>query len=236
MFDHIFENRNKKLVNILKIADYLGRSLRENVEVFSIDDSTQETIFITENDKIIKGNYDFSNGISLQNIIIEDSDVFSDDEQFDSFVTTKVSNFVKNIYDNEFVEAEDSFDNILNLWENRAKFFNVKHRLFEKSEKLHARHGVVNTEPYQRFIEIAPLIVDFLAENRESIESIPEVRNSIMLSNTISQAFDCPILDYETLEESREYVVNETHRKSVYEMICSQELVRKELVESKFHT
>ena len=233
MFDRIFENRNKKLVNILKIADYLGRSLRENVEVFSINDSTHETIFITESDKIIKGKYDFSNGISLRNIIIEDSDTFSDDDQFDSFVTTKVSNFIKNIHDDDFIEAEDSFDNILNLWENRAKFFSVKNRLFEKSEKLHARHGVIATEPYQRFVEISPLVIDFLTENRESIESIPEVRNSIMLSNTISQAFDCPAMDYETLVESGKYDVYETHRKSVYEMVCSQELVRKELFETK---
>jgi len=233
MFDHIFENRNKKLVNILKIADYLGRSLRENVEVFSINDSTQETIFITESDKIIKGNYDFSNGISLQNIIIEDSDVFSDEEQFDSFVTTKVSNFIQHIYDDKFVEAEDSFDTVLNLWENRAKFFTVRNKLFEKSEKLHARSGIIGDSAYQRFVEIAPLVVDFLAENREVVESIPEVRNSIMLSNTISRAFACPRIDYQNLEEERQYAVNETHKKSIYEMICSQELIRKELFETK---
>ena len=233
MFDQIFENRNKKLVNILKIADYLGRSLRENVEVFSIDDSTQETIFITEGDKIIKGTYDFSDGVSLKNILVEDADVFSDDKQFDTFVSNKVSGFVKNIYEDSFIDAENSFDNILSLWENRAKFFNVKNRLLEKSEKLHARKGIIATNSYQRFVEVAPLVVDFLAENRDAISTIPEVKNSIILANTIATAFNCPRLEYEDLVENKEFSVEDNYKKSIYEMVCSQELVRKELYETK---
>tara|TARA_R100000152_G_C6774169_1_gene201825 strand:- start:407 stop:2266 length:1860 start_codon:yes stop_codon:yes gene_type:complete len=233
MFDHIFENRNKKLVNILKIADYLGRSLRENIEVFSINDSTQEAIFITESDKIVKGNYDFSQGISLQNIIIEDSDVFLDEEQFDTFVSSKVSNFIQNIYEEDFADADDSFDNILSLWENRAKFFKVRNNLLEKTAKLHERQGIIRSDSYQKLVEVAPLVVEFLAENREAIESIPEVRNSIILSNTISKAFDCPRIEYDNLQEQQSYVVDEGHQKSIYEMICSQELVRKELYETK---
>ncbi len=233
MFDHIFENRNKKLVNILKIADYLGRSLRENIEVFSINDSTQEAIFITESDKIVKGNYDFSQGISLQNIIIEDSDVFLDEEQFDTFVSSKVSNFIQNIYEEDFADADDSFDNILSLWENRAKFFTVRNNLLEKTAKLHERQGIIRSDSYQKLVEVAPLVVEFLAENREAIESIPEVRNSIILSNTISKAFDCPRIEYDNLQEEQNFVVDEGHQKSIYEMICSQELVRKELYETK---
>ena len=53
MFDHIFENRDKKVTNIIKLSDYLGRSLRENVEVFSIDDTERKVTFITESGNII---------------------------------------------------------------------------------------------------------------------------------------------------------------------------------------
>ena len=31
MFDHLFENRNTTVTNLIKLGDCLGRSLRENV-------------------------------------------------------------------------------------------------------------------------------------------------------------------------------------------------------------
>ena len=65
MFDHIFENRDKKVTNIIKLSDYLGRSLRENVEVFSIDDTDERVTFVTESGKIIAGSYDFEDNICL---------------------------------------------------------------------------------------------------------------------------------------------------------------------------
>ena len=35
MFDHLFENRNSTVTNLLKLGDCLARSLRENIELFS---------------------------------------------------------------------------------------------------------------------------------------------------------------------------------------------------------
>ena len=92
MFDHIFENRDKKVSNIIKLSDYLGRSLRENVEIFSIDDSEDKVTFITEQGQIIAGNYNFDDGISLANIQVESGDLFENDQQFDDFVNYKISN------------------------------------------------------------------------------------------------------------------------------------------------
>ena len=37
MFDNLFENRNRTVSELIKLGDYLGRSLRENVSIFKID-------------------------------------------------------------------------------------------------------------------------------------------------------------------------------------------------------
>ena len=53
MLTNIFENRNKKVTSILKLGDYLSRSLRSNVELFDLKDDT--ATFVTENNYIIQG-------------------------------------------------------------------------------------------------------------------------------------------------------------------------------------
>ncbi len=95
MFDHIFENRDKKVTNLIKLSDYLGRSLRENVEIFSIDDSQNTATFVTESGKILVGEYDFTSQIKLNNIQVEEGELFEDDEKFDNYVNYKISNFVQ---------------------------------------------------------------------------------------------------------------------------------------------
>ena len=125
MFDHIFENRDKKVTNIIKLSDYLGRSLRENVEVFAIDDTDNKVTFVTEGGKIIAGEYDFENKISLNNIQIEESDLFDNDDTFNEYVNYKISNFIEDIFEGDFGDADTSFSKVLKLWENRVKFSNV---------------------------------------------------------------------------------------------------------------
>ena len=231
MFDHIFENRDKKVSNIIKLSDYLGRSLRENVEIFSIDDSEDKVTFITEQGQIIAGNYNFDDGISLANIQVESGDLFENDQQFDDFVNYKISNFIENIFEEDFVEADTSFSKVLQLWESRVKFTSVKKKLYEKSQKFNGTNRIIESDEFQRLIEIAPQLVSFLRENRNLV-NIPEINNMIKLSSSVSQAFDIPKLTYDNLHESS-YIIPATVNHTIYEMICKQELIRKELVESK---
>ena len=231
MFDHIFENRDKKVSNIIKLSDYLGRSLRENVEIFSIDDSEDKVTFITEQGQIIAGNYNFDDGISLANIQVESGDLFENDQQFDDFVNYKISNFIENIFEEDFVEADTSFSKVLQLWESRVKFTSVKKKLYEKSQKFNGTNRIIESDEFQRLIEIAPQLVSFLKENRNLV-NIPEINNMIKLSSSVSQAFDIPKLTYDNLHESS-YTIPATVNHTIYEMICKQELIRKELVESK---
>ena len=233
MFDHLFENRNTTVTNLLKLGDCLGRSLRENVELFSIDSENNKAAFLTESGQVISGKYDCRNDLSFNNITVQDSQIFADNDVFDEFVDNKVMRFVGDLNEDRYSDADNSFTEILSLWENRLKFQNVKKNLDEKSMVFGEGQTIVATEEFQRFIEIMPQVMDFLEENRESIEQVQEIENAIKLSNSVSKAFDFPRLSFEALQESGSYRVAKGVNKSVYDLVCKQELVKKELLESK---
>ena len=233
MLDHIFENRNKKLVNLIKLGDCLGRSLRENIEIFKISDGTNHVSYITESDKIINGNYDFEDNITLSNIVVEDADLYRDEDRFEQHVHAKVSTFIKSLYEDKYAEAEINFTDVLDSWTDRVKVDRTKRILENKVAKFNKSTTIVETTQFLRFIEVAPQLLDFLKENKEEIITIPEIRNAVKLSNIVSKAFNLPRLNYETLVEETMYELRESKDNSIYEMICKQELIKKDLLESK---
>ena len=79
-----FDQRNKKVTNLNMLADNLGYSIRENVSLFSVDDSENSATFVTESGLVIEGNYYFTDEILFDNIVVESGDVFSDKDKFDS--------------------------------------------------------------------------------------------------------------------------------------------------------
>jgi hypothetical protein len=233
MFDHLFENRNSTVTNLLKLGDCLGRSLRENIELFSIDSEAKKVAYLSESGKVLSGEYSFDDNISFSKIQIQESDIFSDNDVFDSHVEDKVTAFVGGLNANDYRNADESFGDILGLWENRLKFENVKNRLDEKSSLFSESQTIVDTDQFQRFLEMMPQITSFLEEEKDTIQEVQEIENAIKLSNSVSQAFDFPKLSYDTLMEDAQYNISKGLNKSVYELICKQELVKKELMESK---
>ena len=97
MFDGLFDNRNRTVSDLIKLGDYLGRSLRENVSIFKIDTEDRSVCYVTQSNKVIVGNYTLGDQIALDSIVVEDAEVFSDNNKFDSMVDGKISSFVKNI-------------------------------------------------------------------------------------------------------------------------------------------
>lgn len=233
MFSTLYENRDKKISQLVKLGDCLGRALRENIVLFSIDGANEIVTYITENDKVISGNYNLSKGTVLNNIRIQDSSIFKDDGIYQDFINQKVSGFVKNIYEDDYSHAESNFGEILSLWENRLKFDNVQKKLHEKVEKFNDTQKILESEEFKRFIEIQPQIINFLKNNFKKISKVPEIKNAVNLSNTISEAFNIPRVTYETLVANKSFTLTEGTTSSIYDMICRQELVKKELLESK---
>ena len=233
MYDYIFENRDKKLSNLIRLGDCLGRSLRENTVLFSVDDANSRASYLTEGEKIISGDFSFKDGIKLDFIVVEDFEAYSDQERFDEYVDDKISVFVESLYRDSFQDAQNSFSNILESWESRLKFDSVKRKLNEKVVKFNESQDILSTPEFHNFIQLAPEISKFLYENAEAILDIPEIINGIKLSNTVANAFNIKRLNYKKLEEEGTFRVSDVQNKSIYEMICRQELVKKELLESK---
>jgi hypothetical protein len=229
----LYENRDKKVALLIKLGDCLGRSLRENVALFSIDGANETVIYITESDKVISGSYKINKDVSLNNIKIQDSSIFNDDTLYQKYINEKVSSFVDKIYNDDYKEADNSFGELLSLWENRLKFDSVQNKLAVKTQKFNESQKIINTPEFLRFLEIQPQVINFLQKNFDRVSKVPEIKNAINLSNTISEGFNIPFMTYQELEETQSYILNDGNSETIYEMICRQELVKKELLESK---
>jgi len=233
MFSKLFEERDKTITHLVKLGDCIARSLRENVSLFAIDSNNSQVSYLTKNGKVISGEYSIGQDVSINNIKVQDSSVFEDGEQLDSFVNDKIHSFVESIHYGEYNSADDSFSDILSLWENRLKLSTVQAKLYEQSTRLQNIECIVESSEFQKLLEVSPQLHDFLKENFEKITLVPEVRNAINLSNAVSQAFNFPRLTLEEIEESKTYTLKNAVTPSIYDMVCRQELVKRELIESK---
>jgi hypothetical protein len=233
MFSKLFEERDKTITHLVKLGDCIARSLRENASLFAIDSNNSQVSYLTESGKVISGEYSMNNDVTLNSIRIQDSSVFEDGEQLDSFVNEKIHSFVESIHYGEYSSADDSFSDVLALWENRLKLSTVQAKLFEQSSRLEAVEKIIESHEFQKLVEVSPQLQEFLQENFDKITSVPEVRNAINLSNAVSNAFNFPKLTLEELEEGKSYTLKDGITPSIYDMVCRQELVKRELLESK---
>jgi hypothetical protein len=233
MFSRLFEERDKTITHLVKLGDCIGRSIRENVTLFSLDGNNDQVTYLTESGKVITGKYSISEDVSLENITVQDASVFDDEETFDGFVNEKMHSFIESIHYSEYGEADDSFNDILTLWENRLKLSGVQKRLHEQCARLSETEDIIGSDSFQNLLEVVPQLNTFLSENLDRIVQVPEIRNAVNLSNAVSKAFDFPRITLEQLEEEGSYDIKRGVNESIYDMVCRQELIKKEIVESK---
>ena len=98
MLTNIFSARDRKFLKLVKLGDSLGRSLRENVELFSIENDN--VTYVTESDKVIQGTYSFDDGVVLNNITINSADLFRNEKLFTDLADSKANAFVRNLFEN----------------------------------------------------------------------------------------------------------------------------------------
>lgn len=230
----IFEGRNSKVSDLIKMGDFLGHSLRANVNLFSVDSFNKTAIYLSEDDKLIKGNYSIKGGnYLLENVQVEDASVFTDQERFDDYQGNQISLFIESLYNDDTNTAQDHFSGVLQLWEDRARYSNVCEKIEESNNLFNETHNIINTEEAGRFFEMIPSLVSYLQENKEAIESVPEIKNAIKLSETVSKAFNVKTTTYDELGQAGRFEINEGDMDSTYEIICQQELIRREILEAK---
>ena len=228
-----FDQRNRKISNLNLMSDSLGHSLRENVTLFSVDDANSVVTFVTESGNIIEGTYYFSDQMILDNIRVETGEVFTEEEKFDEITKGQISSFINNIFSDDLVSAGDDFENLIESWGSRVKFNKTVEKLQEKSEQFNNTFNIVKTQEFERFLELSENISKFLEENVEAISQIADIRNAVRLSDTVSKAFNIPRMDIEALQESGSFEVPLGEARDIYEMVCSQELLKKEILNSK---
>ena len=231
----IFESRNKKISNLIQLGDYLGYSIRENVQLFSIDGVKNTVTYLTESNKIISGNYLIqNNSYILEDIEVQDSSVFTNDERFDEGVKNQVSFFLESLYHDDYTGADNKFLDVVDILTSRTHFQNISDKLSKKTKVFNATQNILESQEFSRFTEIIPELVSFLTENKDQITSqIPEILNSLKLSEAVSNAFNIPSVELSDLQKDKRFEFIDDSKKSIYEMICKQELVKKELLEAK---
>ena len=186
MFSRLFEERDKTITHLVKLGDCIGRSIRENVMLFSMDGNNDQVTYLSESGKVITGSFSISEDVSLKGIKIQDVSVFEDSEAFDGFVNEKMHSFIESIHYSEYGEADDSFTDILTLWENRLKLSGVQKRLHEQCARLSETEDIIGYGSFQNLLEVVPQLNTFLSENLDRIVQVPEIRNAVNLSNAVT--------------------------------------------------
>jgi len=175
MLTNIFESRNKTFLNLVKLGDYLGRSLRENVEIFSVEND--EVTYLTESGHVIKGTFG-KYGLGIQDIEVQDADIFEDKKLYSNMADKKVSNLLADILENDLSNARKSFDSILSLWETKLKFDRTKTRLQDKASRFDESFKITSTPEFERVAEFKGELIKLLKENADYVK-IPEIRSTI---------------------------------------------------------
>tara|TARA_R110000765_G_scaffold331021_1_gene421813 strand:+ start:5545 stop:7434 length:1890 start_codon:yes stop_codon:yes gene_type:complete len=232
-FDNLFNSRDKSFVRISEAADYLSRSLRENLTIFEINDSDNKVTFLSEKNSFITCEYGTSDGkMTLSNFVVESLKSVTDDERIDQTVSDSVTEFVSNLSENRFDRAENTFEDILESLTSRHRIKETRAKLSKKAARFSAAYNIVDTPEFKKLSEVTPMLDKFITENKETLKEHNTLMEGMRLSYLVSEAYDLPKLSYDDLSKAF-IVVPGNSKKSLYEMICEKELVRKELLESK---
>jgi hypothetical protein len=230
MLTNLIENRGKEFSNLIKIGDYLARTLRENVELFSVEDGV--ATYLTENGSVISGKYAFKPTLKLSKIVVEDANILENKKAFEESTDKKVMSVLSNLLEDDYQSAEGSFDKILSMYETKLTYERIKVRLQEKTERFGESTKIVSSKEFQRVNEIRDQLVEFLKENEDLLKS-GGMRTGMKLVNLVSTSFDMPKKTVDQLQESGDVEVKFIGKNNLYEHLCRKELIQKELLEAK---
>jgi hypothetical protein len=230
MLTNLIENRGKEFSNLIKIGDYLARTLRENVEMFGVEDGV--VTYLTESGDVISGKYSFTPTLKLSKIQVEDASVLEDKKIYESSVTDKVSNLLSNLLEDDYSNAEGSFDKILSLFEAKMSYGRIKNRLQEKVDRFGEQTSIMSSKEFSRLSEMKDQLVEFLSENKDIFKK-PSLNNGLKLTALVATSFDLPRMGVDQLKESKTFEVSTKNKVDLYEYLCRKELVQKEMLEAK---
>ena len=230
---NIFNNRNKNFARLSEAGDYLGRRLRENLVIYEIDDAQQKVTFVSESNHLISCRYNDTKGkLTFDDFSVTDLEAITSDDAIDLQVENKIGEFVGNLHEDRFDKAEISFDDIVGAFSMRAKIEESRKKLNKRIDRFSENYNIKNTKAYRKFEESLPLLEKFLKENQEELQQDGKLIEGLRLSKVVGETYDLPKVDISNLQEEF-MVIPANSKKTLYEMVCEKELVRKELLEAK---
>ena len=231
----LLENRNKNLTNLHKAADYLSRSLRENFKVFTVNSQEGTVQFLSENNNIITGAYSIKDSaIILENLETDTVDNYLSPERIDGIVSTGISSFITDLREDRFDKADTSFTDILNLFEDRNDLDTLRYKFEKHSNSFEKNTTIIESGEFRKLQEAKEALKTFISENRETLMQNKELKDSAGIVHAMSNVFASNTnLTLENVNNTKRLEIDLKEGNNLYEMVCKQELMRQELIESK---
>ena len=234
MITNSFFTRDQSIAKLNVAMNYLSRVVRENMVLFDFDARTSKASFLTENNLLVDCSLvDNGETVVLEGITVsEASDVYSN-ESVDERVNESVRSFIGSLRDDEYGHADNHFSNLLGAFEGRSRVNEVRSKLERRMTSFNETQAILSTPEYSKLCEVRDKVVEYLKENRDTLLSYEDVVNSIKLSRALGKAFNADKLTWDDLVKEGSVKVSMDTQKTVFEMVCTQELIRSELSESK---
>jgi len=231
----LLENRNKNLTNLHKTADYLSRSLRENFKVFTVDSQEGRVQFLSENENLITCDYTIKDAtIVLENLKTDTVGNYLSAERIDGVVSEGISNFISDLRDSRFDKADTSFTDVLNMFESRNDLDTLRYKFEKHTSSFEKNTNIVDSGEFRKIQEAKEALKTFISENRETLMQNKDLKDSAGIVNAMSNVFGSEVdLTLENVNNAKKLEIDLKEGNNLYEMVCKQELMRQELIESK---
>lgn len=214
--------------------NYLSRVVRENMVLFDFDARTQRASFLTESNLLVDCVVGTETGnVSLHDIQVNEANTLFSNESVDGRVNESVGAFISSLRNDEYTDAENSFSTLLEAFEGRSKINELREKLERRSGCFGDSQKILESAEYSKLQEVKDKVVEYVKENQESILQFEDIANSLKLSNALGKAFNTPRKSWDDIVSEGSLQVPVHSRKTVFEMVCSQELIRSEINESK---
>ena len=224
----LFETRDKSLTKINEAVDYLSRSTRENLAILKIDNEANSLSMVSESDNLVSCSFEKVNDtIRLFEFKTTQLSEVLSDEYMDNYTQSKVSDFVGMLRENNYEEATSSFEDLLESFTNRSQANDYRAQVQKAKDSLDKNIFSPNNDKFQQIKDLTESIKSEIT-NLDGINM--DVVNALKLNNAISKAYNLPKQDSQQLSEM---VVPNNPQSDVYQMICENELVRKEIINAK---
>lgn len=234
MANEYFSNRNETLTKVNAAMNYLSRIIRENVVLFDFDAKSDQVTYLTESNKLVSCKLvDSGNGIVLEGVKMDDASEMFSNEKVDSQVDDSISKFVNSLRGDTYNVAETNFNSILEAFEGRSKIGELRSKLDSRSSNLSEIENIIDSEEFQNLLEIKDYLVEFVRENKEDLLGVEEISNSLKLCALLTKTFAAEKKTLDDIVAEGKLSVPYDENKTVFDMVCAQELIRSELNESK---